>query len=169
MVKENSLVWLVVKTRPRQEERARENLERQGFQAYLPKFSVKRRLRGKWRSSVEPLFPGYLFIYINPEETSLSPIHSTLGVSDLVRFGHQLVPVPESVIEYLRQRESEPADAATSLFSHGKAVDVLEGPFAGLPAIYQVANGADRATIMITLLGRKNSVSVPFDSIAPSR
>ena len=38
---------------------------------------------------VEPVFPRYLFVRLDFGVTNLAPIRSTLGVSDLVRFGEQ--------------------------------------------------------------------------------
>ena len=164
-------VWLVVKTKPRQEERARENLERQGYKVYLPKFSIKKRIRGEWRLVSEPLFPGYVFIHIALGEVSLAPVRSTLGVNDLVRFGQQVVPVPEKVMSYIQWRESDALDNPqdTLPLSAGDKVDVLEGPFAGLPAIFQMTKGAERAMLMVSLLGRSNTVAVPLDHIAPAK
>lgn len=162
-------LWLVVKTKPRQEVRAKENLERQGFLVYLPRLPVKKRLSGIWRVVFEPLFPGYLFITINPEEKSLAPIRSTFGVIDLVKFGQQVVPVPAEVISYIQQRESDAIDYPpdTLPLSPGDEVKVLDGPFAGLPAIYQMAKGSERAMLLISFLGRHNSVAVPINHIAP--
>jgi len=164
-------VWLVVKTKPRQEERARENLERQGYKVYLPKLSVKKHIRGLWRLVAEPLFPGYIFIHIDLAKVSLAPVRSTLGVNDLVRFGQQVVPVPDEVMNYIQWRESEAIDNPkdTLPLSIGDKVDVLEGPFAGLSAIFQMTKGAERAMLMVSLLGRSNTVVVPLDHIAPAK
>jgi transcriptional antiterminator RfaH len=168
---EEGAIWLVVKTRARQEERARENLERQDFEVYLPKLQVPRRVRDQWRKVTEPLFPGYLFIRTNPHEVSLSPVRSTFGVSGVVRFGQQVVPMPDDIIGFLRQREIDDAGPElleTLPFRRGDKVDVLSGAFAGLSAVYQMPKGRDRAVLLVSLLGRENGVTVPFDHIAPA-
>jgi transcriptional antiterminator RfaH len=166
----SSAILLVIKTRPRQEDRALENLERQGFEVYLPKIPVPKRLRGLWSQVIEPLFPGYLFLHANPNQVSLSPVRSTFGVSGLVRFGQRIAPVPDDIIDYLRAREREGADGnilEELPFSPGDKVDVVTGSFAGLSAIYQMAKGADRALVLVSMLGRQNSVMVPIHDIAP--
>jgi hypothetical protein len=81
--------WYVVYTKPRQEDIALINLERQGYQCYLPKMRIERIRRKKAVVLSEPMFPRYLFIRLDSSEQgkSWSPIRSTLGVARLVRFG----------------------------------------------------------------------------------
>lgn len=164
------LTWVVVKTKPRQEQRAKENLDRQGYSTYLPRLSVKKRLRGVWQMVSEPLFPGYIFLGFELDKVSLAPVRSTLGVLDLVRFGQSVLPVPGDVIDYMRLREKDANQLVVDNlpFSVGDRVDILEGPFVGLPAVYQMAKGEERAVVMISLLGRENTVCVPFDHIIPA-
>ncbi len=70
--------WYLLRSKPRQELRAVENLERQGFIAYCPMLEKK-------RSRPEPLFPGYVFLQhedfeVHPE---FGKIRSTRGVGGL--------------------------------------------------------------------------------------
>ena len=86
------LDWYLVHTRPRQEEVAREHLERQGYGVYLPRLQLPRRRRGHWHDVIEPLFPRYLFAGARRNEQSLHPIRSTRGVFDPRAWGR--VPIP---------------------------------------------------------------------------
>lgn len=161
--------WYAVQTKPRQELAAEQNLRRQGFGIYFPRLLVRKRRRGKWTKVAEPLFPRYLFIQVDPEQHSLSPVRSTVGVAGLVRFGHLLRPVPDTVIAFLQQSENPDthqhhADEWPHLA--GDAVAITEGPFAGLTGIFQSANGEERALLLIELLGRPNTVDVPMDALA---
>src|SRR4051812_8030711 len=81
--------WYLVHTKPRQERVALENLERQGFQCYLPTLPSERLRQGLLALSLEPLFPRYLFIRLGEGGSARSwmPIRSTRGVSRLVSFG----------------------------------------------------------------------------------
>ena len=163
--------WYAVQSRPRQEAIAELNLDRQGYHSYLPKILLRKRRRDKWTKVVEPLFPRYLFIQVDPSEQSLAPVRSTLGVAGLVRFGELLRPVPDSVIEYLRQAENpDTHQQHADEWPHqpGDAVQILEGPFAGLSGIFQAATGEERAMLLIELLGRQNSVTVAMDELVAS-
>jgi transcriptional antiterminator RfaH len=163
------LNWYAVHTKTRQEVAAEQNLCRQGFETYAPKVLLRKRKRDKWTKVLEPLFPRYLFIRVDSDQTSLAPVRSTLGVSGLVRFGYRLLPVPDSVIAYLKMLE----DPQTNLhhadqWPHrpGDTVDILDGPFAGLTGVFQSVTAEDRATLLIELLGRYNRIDVPMDSVA---
>ena len=79
MSTESSARWLVVRTKVRQEQVARENLERQGFDLYLPTIRAARRRAGRWCAVVEPLFPGYLFVHADAQRQSLAPITPSSG------------------------------------------------------------------------------------------
>jgi transcriptional antiterminator RfaH len=163
--------WYAVQTKPRQEAVAERHLQRQRFETYLPQILLRKCKRDKWTKIVEPLFPRYLFIHIDPDENNLAPVRSTRGVTGLVRFGDKLTPVPDSAIEYLRQAENPETHQYTADdWPHrcGDAVRVLEGPFKGLTAVFQAATAEDRALLLIDMLGRQSSVNVAMAAIAPA-
>jgi hypothetical protein len=97
----STLNWYLVHTKPRQEEIALANLERQGYECYLPQMRIERVRRRKAEVTTEPMFPRYLFIRLDSSDQgkSWSPIRSTLGVSQLVHFGiaWPVSPQPRSV------------------------------------------------------------------------
>ncbi len=160
--------WFAVQSKPRQETTAKVQLERQGYTAYLPMITVRKRKRAAWTASIEPLFPRYLFVHANINEQSLAPIRSTTGVSGLVRFGTILRPVPDAVVHYLQQAEAAQGSLSGEEswpFQVGDKVAVLEGPFAGLTAVFEGAQPQARAMILIELLGRKNAVEVPINAL----
>ena len=163
--------WYAVQTKPRQEAIAELHLQRQHFETYLPKILLRKRRRDKWAKLVEPLFPRYLFIRVDPDEYSLAPLRSTRGVAGLVRFGHNLTPVPDDIINYLRQAENpETHQYHAEEWPHrsGDAVQVLEGPFKGLTGVFQAAAAEERALLLIELLGRQHTVDVAMATIAAS-
>ena len=168
----DTLAWYAVQTKPRQENTAEQQLNNQGYTTYLPKILQRKRKRDQWVKAVEPLFPRYLFIQVDAEQQSLAPVRSTMGVAGLVRFGQLLRPVPDSVIAYLKQVEN-PATGQlqADAWPHqkGDAVQVLDGPFAGLPAIFEALTGEDRALLLIDLLGRTNTVAVDMQAVSASR
>ncbi len=163
--------WFAVQCKPRQESLADENLQRQGYVTYLPRIRQRRLRRRQWVSSSEPLFPRYLFIHVDEAAQSLAPVRSTLGVSDLVRFGHLLRPVPEAVIDYLRAAESETGERVEEEwpFGHGDSVEVLDGPLAGLEGVFQHPVAEARAMLLLDLLGRTTPVAVEMKSLASTR
>ena len=81
--------WYLVQTKPRQEQCALDNLQRQGYECYLPTLRAEKIRQGAVAVVAEPLFPRYLFIRLSQENSapSWAPIRSTKGVTRLVSFG----------------------------------------------------------------------------------
>ena len=104
--------WYVAATKPRQEDRARDNLERQGFVAHLPRIVVRKLSRGAWADKIEPLFPGYIFVFFDTHHKSRALIRSMLGVAGLVRFGEHPANIEPGVINVL-QSAADPGGSAS--------------------------------------------------------
>jgi transcriptional antiterminator RfaH len=150
----STLHWYVVHTKSRQEQRALLNLEQQGYECYLPMVTVEKLRKGVVSVVEEPLFARYLFIRL---DISLSgkgwgAIRSTLGVSCLVTFGMEPAKVDERLIEILRAQKDALRSQPQRLFVQGERVQIVDGPFAGIEAIYQMNDAESRAMVLIELL-----------------
>lgn len=156
----STLAWYLVHTKPRQEEIALTNLERQGYPCYMPRLNVEKIRRGKALIVSEAMFPRYLFIQLDTsgQGPSWAPIRSTLGVSTLVRFGSHPAKVDEGLVDLLRGREQD--KPIQTLFEPGDAVRVIEGPFAGIEAIYQTADAQQRSMILLEILSRPVTMAI---------
>jgi transcriptional antiterminator RfaH len=145
-------------------------LRRQHYESYLPLVRLHRRRRGGWEEVTEPLFPGYLFVRLDTRRDNTAPIRSTRGVIGLVRFGGTLRPVPEGLVERLLAAPAGPGGAIRQehFFQAGERVEIVEGPLAGLQAIFLAPTGQQRAQLLLELLGRETRVVVPQDRLAPS-
>ena len=56
--------WFVARVLAHQENRAQFNLHRLGFRSFLPRLRRTIRHARKLRETLDPLFPGYIFIVI---------------------------------------------------------------------------------------------------------
>jgi transcriptional antiterminator RfaH len=150
--------WYLVHTKSRQEDTAITNLERQNYRCYMPMIHLEKIRRGKSVVVEEPMFPSYVFVQLENNENgkgqSWTPIRSTLGVRDLVRFGGQSPKVDPSLIAALLEREQLQQTRPQALFAAGDKVIVTEGAFAGLEAIYQTADAECRSMILLNLLNK---------------
>ena len=54
--------WYVIQSKPRQEAKACQELEKQGYQVFLPTIQVEKVQGGQRLEKEEPFFPRYLFI-----------------------------------------------------------------------------------------------------------
>ena len=156
--------WYVVATKTREEEKARMNLERQGYSVFLPKLSFKKRRKGHWQVVTESLFPGYLFVALELGEDDPAPIRSTVGCIGLVHFAHAYTPVPGELIESLQAIEPETNDVDAP-FRPGDKFRFVSGPFAGVEAVFNMARGGDRAQVLLQLLGKQQRITVGIDEM----
>lgn len=154
--------WYLIQCKPRQDERAEENLLRQGYTCYRPRHTRERLLRGQRQNVVESLFPGYLFIRLSSLD-NWAPLRSTRGVNRVVSFGNQPLPVDQELIDCLQQR----CDAVSSeqLFEAGDKVHINHGAFAELEAIFLSMDGNERVVLLMNILHREQKVRVPLSSI----
>ena len=163
-----TVAWYVVFTRPKNESVAVENLENQGFAAYLPMASVKKRRASGTLLVVEPLFPRYVFVALTKGVHNFSKIRSTRGCVDLVRFGFEVVHLPLGFVESLRAAENEDGLIdlqASRQLEQGTRVSLQNGPFEGLVGELRNYKSADRVVIMLDLMGKKTAVEVAADSV----
>jgi transcriptional antiterminator RfaH len=155
--------WHVVHTKPRAEARALENLERQGFEVFLPMITLQKVRRAKLASITEPMFSRYLFLRTTAAMEDLSVVRSTLGVSQLVRFGTVPAKVPHAWVEAMRV---QPAVQET-LHKPGDKVLLADGMLKGLEAVYMHTDGEMRAMVLIELLSKPHLISYEAAHLLP--
>ncbi|MDR2015535.1 MAG: transcription/translation regulatory transformer protein RfaH [Azoarcus sp.] len=159
--------WYLLHTKPRQEKTALMHLKQQGYVCYLPQLRTERLRRRKLAVVDVPLFSRYLFIRLGQGEKDKSwgPIRSTVGVSQLVRFGERLAHADESLIEMLKAREDAFYSAPERIFNPGDTVQISEGPFSGLDAVYQMPDGEQRALVLIEFLSKPVSLKLDLANL----
>ncbi|WP_460840255.1 transcription/translation regulatory transformer protein RfaH [Noviherbaspirillum agri] len=149
-----------MQTKPRQEFRALEHLQNQGFNCFLPTLKTERIIRGKVDTGVEPLFSRYLFVRLSQASGNWSPIRSTRGVSKLVAFGGRFAMLPDACVEALRGMQQM---SPQKLFAPGERVAITSGPFAGLEGIYQLPDGEARALVLIDLMNQPQKLRLAVE------
>src|SRR5256886_3070441 len=134
------LRWYLVHTKPLSEAIAQKNLERRGYEVYCPRLEQTVRRKHGWQVRIEALFPRYLFLRIDSDRQTLSPVRSTLGVATVVRFGAEFAIVPDRVVCDLCPR-ADPESGLHRLNGamkcvRGSAVTIVASAFDGLEGIF---------------------------------
>ena len=158
----SNTAWYVVHTKPRQEARALENLENQGFKCYLPVLQIQKLRNQRVQTVTEPMFSRYLFIQLDDQTQNWGPIRSTLGVSKLVSFGPQPAKVPAEFIAFLQEA---PAEAIKHMFAPGESVRVVSGPLRGLEGEYAGHEGETRAYVLLEFLGQSQRLCMMIENL----
>ena len=151
--------WYLIQTKPRQEALAEENLTNQGYSVFYPQANINNK--------VVVLFPRYLFIQLDNQSQNWSPIHSTKGVSNFVRFGVQFAKVPDEVICCIHDRLNETTNKYIDLdrFKSGDKVQITEGAFTGCSAIFKSYDSDERLVLLMNLIGQTQKLVMPKKSI----
>ncbi len=160
--------WYLAQTKPRQEEVALGNLERQGYMVKLPRVTSLRRpsKRATQQTPGQPvpqatqvLFPGYIFFAPQHAEQSIAPVRSTLGITRVIRFGLEPAKISDRLLEdilaFVDQTERSPGGllAHLSQIVEGAAVLVRDGPFSGLSGLVSKV-GSQRVMVLLEIMGK---------------
>lgn len=133
------LRWYVVQTKPKEEERADDNLKAWKVETLAPKIKARRVNEFTNRSTfiTRPLFPGYIFARFDAS-TSLHDINATRGIQRVVRFGDVLVPVDDQIIDMIRLRMAQDGFVyvETELVP-GRKFTIQDGPLGGLVGVLE--------------------------------
>lgn len=160
--------WFLIYCKPRQEALAAKNLERQGYEVYLPLLRQRRRGQANAGWCVAPMFPRYLFIHLDQESDNWKPIRSTIGVSRMVVFGDVPARVPDTFVDALRAQAGENGihESGQGRFVAGETVMIVGGPMAGYEAVFKARTAKERVVLLLTIAGRMVAVNVRSDDIA---
>lgn len=163
--------WFAIQTKPRQEQVAKINYERQGYMVYLPVIRKLHRHARRTKQVLKPFFPGYLFLNLAPKERNWVTIASTRGSIGPVHFGERYIPAPAWIIDELRSREDEQGMISLSQLQRqrlasGVRVEVLWGDDDALAeGVFCSFRGKDNALVLLDILQRQVKTTVALSQI----
>ena len=160
--------WYCVRSQPKHEHIAAANLRLQhDIEVFNPRLKVQdaRARRQGWIR--QPLFPGYLFARF-PLPQCIDQVRYTSGVKNLVHFGTKIVPVPDDVIDALRESMGdEEMVEMTPEFKPGEQVEIMHGPFMGLMAVVHRHMPASlRVRLLLEMLGSISYVDLETNQVS---
>lgn len=160
-------IWYLAYTKPRQEEIARMNLDRQKFDAYLPLFKKFKKTEAGPVAVFEPMFPRYIFFRPSQNGQSISVVRSTKGVNNLVRFGFEPATLDNELIERIRQMEQVRSQASVQDINNlkvGQQVVLKNTPLGALEGVVQTVS-SKRVAVLLEILGHPTLVKLGHHQI----
>lgn len=166
---DDSATWFLAQLKPNSHRIAERNLRRQGFTTFLPMQERTRSRNGKFTTSLEPLFPGYVFVAFDTARGGWRAINATYGVSRLVSLGSAPAAVPRELVAHLMQR----CDATGKLcplqdLQQGDPVRFTSGPFADFVTRIEEIATDRRVWVLLELMGRPTRVAVDPSRLRPA-
>jgi transcription antitermination factor NusG len=151
--------WFAIWTRSRHEQTVREQLERKGFDAFLPTIMRWSRWKDRKKQIEWPLFPGYCFARLNP--ANRLPVLKCSGVVSIVSFNGDIAPIPEHEIQSIRQLiETDLQYDPCPFIREGMLVEVMHGPLRGVVGRLVRKGAHARLVLSVELIGQGVSVEV---------
>lgn len=159
-----SNAWYAIHSKPNREDFLCEQLRYREIEVFYPCLHVK-PVNPRSRK-IKPFFPGYLFVNVDLEETSLSSITYVPGANRVVSFDNEPATVPDEVIANIRKnvdRINQISKTGDKDLKHGDPVIITDGIFKGYEAIFDTRlEGTERVRLLIHLLhGQQRRVQVP--------
>jgi transcription antitermination factor NusG len=153
--------WFALQVRSRYEQGVADHLDGKGYELFLPLYRCRKRWSDRVKEVEAPLFPGYLFCRLNPQDRL--PILKTPGVIQVVGSNRTPTAVDEHEIQAIQAMvASGIPNQPWPFLATGDRVRIESGPLSGLEGILVEFKGNHRLVLSVTLLQR--SVAVEIDS-----
>ena len=158
--------WIALYTKARHEKVVASELEKKGFEIYLPLLRVRRKWSDRKRWVEFPLFKSYLFVRVNNDDKVF--LGNTPGLVRVVRFGKKNAIVKESSINAIRLMLNGGYDPIpTNYFLKGEPVSVKSCPLKGLVGELIFIPNNDRLIVRIDAIQHSISVDVERRFLKP--
>jgi transcriptional antiterminator RfaH len=158
--------WFILQFKSNSHHLAEKNLNRQGFETFLPLHDTTSRKLSRFINTSKPLFPGYMFIKFDRTESEWHKINSTYGVSRLITFNSILKSIPTIFVDHLmKQYDLSGKFIPVKKLKKGDTVTVLKGPFANFIATVEKYEADQRIWILMDLMGRKTKLQTPLNTL----
>ena len=156
--------WYAIWTRSRHEQVVRDQLERKGYEAFLPTVTRWSRWKDRRKKIDWPLFPGYCFARFESEKR-LSVLTCT-GVVNIVAFNGDIAPIPDQEIDAIRRLvQSDLQYDPCPLIREGEMVEVVHGPLKGVTGRLTRKGAHARLVLAVDLIGQAVSVEVDASDV----
>lgn len=149
------LFWYTIRTHPKQERRADDNLRVLQVETLVPRLKESRYnpYTGEPEFVIKHLFPGYIFARFNPSEV-LHKVRFTRGIHSVVSFNNNPAVVDDDIISIIQSRIGNDGLVRTAdKLKQGDPVMIKEGPFKTFTGIFECEmKGAERIVILLNTL-----------------
>jgi transcription elongation factor/antiterminator RfaH len=161
---ELGLQWYAIYVKSRHEFKVLERLRKLGIEAFLPAVERLRRWKDRKKLVKFPLFPGYLFVYIEKSYDLMLKVLKTPGVVNFIKnLQGEPATVPEEEIEPLKKAiESKRQIDPYPYLKEGQRVRIKNGALQGVVGVLKKKEKQHYLILSIHILQR--SVSVKIDA-----
>lgn len=170
--------WYVVSAQAGQEKRAAATLEERVKYSNLadqfgpilvPSEEVVELRGGKRRRSERRFYPGYIFIFMEMDESTWELVTKTTRISGFV--GGTIAkptPLPKAEIQLILDRIDQGGEKVTpkTVFEPGELIRIIDGPFNEFSGTVEEVNyKKQQLVVAVTIFGRSTPVELDFSQV----
>jgi transcriptional antiterminator RfaH len=146
--------WYAVHAQPNRESRAKNQLENQAYEVFLPRRLKTVRHARKLTDVAAPFFPRYLFIRLDLTRDRWRSVNGTFGVSRLVMQGDMPQQVPRGVVEtMIAAVDPKGLLCLEEGLKVGSPIRLIAGPFAEQLGTLDRLDDSGRARVLLKIMG----------------
>ena len=121
---------------------------------------------GKKYETKRKIFPGYVMIQMELDDSTWYLVKSTTGVIGFIPPGSKPVPLQDHEIRELLSMEEGTAPVVVVKFEKGEVVRVTAGPFTEFTGkIEEVQPDKEKVKVLISIFGRDTPVELDFQQV----
>jgi len=176
--------WFVVHTQSGYEKKVKSNLEARIqsmnvedkiFEVVIPMEDVVEFKGGRKQVVQRKVFPGYLLVRCDMDDSSWYVIRNTPGVTGFVgqgRFGQKPTPLSRREVETFLSAKGDGVDTQRRSkpkleYDVGESVRVKEGPFADFTgSVAEINFDHMKLKVLVNIFGRETLVEMDFSQVA---
>lgn len=141
-----------------------EHLEHKILDVLVPTQEKIEIRSGKKASVKEKIFPGYILVKMNLDDTSWLAVRTTQGVTSFVGIGNKPTPIPEAEVRTIVRFMSEgAAPTFKDVFMVDDTVKIVDGPFSEfIGKVDSVDKEHGKVRVLVSIFGRETPVELDF-------
>ena len=156
--------WYIAQVKPNSYQSATQNLERQGFETFLPKMQITQRQENKFFFKNVYVFPGYVFVCFDPHITNWTKINSTYGVSKILSFNNKPAEISSDFVLKLKKRyEIDSNSRKKGELFKGDYIKFYKGIFSNLIGKIESVDKKNRIWILLEAMGEYKKLKLQND------
>jgi transcriptional antiterminator RfaH len=154
--------WYLIYTMPKHEKKVHARLVNLAMNAFLPIRRTLKSWNGKKKYVDEPLFPSYVFVYLEDHQTYWKAM-TVDGFINYVRFGKDFACVNEQVIDNIKLavKYEGTLHVSNHVFAEAKRVVLPEGRWGHVPCELIEYNNTQCVIIRIAPLPHSLLLEIP--------
>jgi transcriptional antiterminator RfaH len=156
--------WFVAHTKPRREKKLVAHCQRHGIDPTLPCYRSVHKYRGKTVTFHKPLFPGYVFLQLEPGQLGHvrqnDDVANLLEVFDQATFAQQLA-------EILRALETDLEVRLAPAIGEGTRVRIKAGPLQGVEGWVERRSGMTTVLLRLDFIAQAAAVTMDAGLLEP--